>query len=66
MMDVAGQEEPESSSCHVFGLVAEQCGIRDAALADYHRVEKPDTEEGIATTTWDLAQRRIAALAMSK
>ena len=65
-MDVAGQEEPEGNTWYVFGRIAEQYGIRDAALADYRRVEKPDIEEGIATTSWALAQRRIAEISKNK
>ena len=61
-MEVGGQDEPEGSSWYVFGRIAEQYDIRDAALADYQRLKKPSSEIGIESSTWTLAQRRIAAL----
>ena len=61
-MDAAGQDEPDGSSWYVFGRIAEQYDIRDAALADYERLKKPSNEAGIGSSTWSMAQRRIAVL----
>ena len=62
-LDVAGQLEPEGNSWYVFGRIAEQYGLRDSALADYQRVDKPEKEEELPGSTWELARRRIAVLA---
>src|SRR5580658_4722464 len=65
-MEVAGQDEPEGNSWYVFGRIAEQYDIRDAALADYQRVKKPSSEIGIGSSSWALAQRRIAVLTQAR
>ena len=64
-MDVGGQEEPEGNSWYVFGRIAEQYGIDEAALIAYRRVEKPEHDYG-PDSTWALAQRRIALLTGKK
>ena len=60
-MIVGGQDEPEGNSWYVFGRIAEQYGITDAALAAYKRIEKPKSDDGLPASTWALAQRRLAA-----
>jgi tetratricopeptide (TPR) repeat protein len=61
-MEVAGQEEPEDNSWYVFGRIDEQYGITSDALAAYRRVSKPSTDEGLAGSSWAIAQRRLATL----
>jgi transglutaminase-like putative cysteine protease/tetratricopeptide (TPR) repeat protein len=65
-MEVAGIEEPDSSSWFVFGRIAEQYGIREAAIAAYSRVEKPSEKAAINDSTWALAQRRLKNLTAVK
>ncbi len=62
-MGVAIQEEPSASTWYVFGRIAEQYGLKDVALSDYAKVDKPATEDGLPASTWALAQRRNRALA---
>jgi tetratricopeptide (TPR) repeat protein len=57
MMEVGGLEEPNGYAWYVFGRIAEQFGIFDAAAADYRKVEKP--EENLVTSTYALAKRRL-------
>jgi tetratricopeptide (TPR) repeat protein len=58
-MDKRGTDDPGSSDWFVLGRIAENYGVRDAALAAYQRVEK---EELTGTSTWELTQKRIAAM----
>jgi len=58
-IDSRKAEQPSSADWFVLGRIAEDYGVRDAALAAYKRVEK---EEATGTTTWELAQRRLTAL----
>ena len=44
----------------VFGLIAESCGLEKAAREYYARLEEP--EEGVALSSWQLAQQRLEAL----
>lgn len=59
-MDNAGRAEPASHDWYVLGRIAENYGARDAALAAYKRVEKPDKLD--ASDTYILATRRLKAL----
>jgi len=58
-MDKRGQDDPGSDDWFVLGRLAENYGVRDAALAAYKRVEKG---EMTGTSTWELTQKRIAAM----
>jgi len=55
------QAEPRSVDWYVFGQIAEQYGLKDAARTYYARVEKPEDGDDPAAT-WYLAQRRLKAL----
>jgi hypothetical protein len=41
-MNAANMAEPNSATCFVIGAIDEQYGARDAAIAAYRRVEKPE------------------------
>jgi tetratricopeptide (TPR) repeat protein len=58
-------DEPESYDWYVFGRIAENYGVADAALAAYRRVEKKP-EDATGLSTWELAQRRLALLSPKK
>ena len=58
-MDRHGSDDPGSSDWYVLGRIAENYGVRDAALAAYKRVEKGDLT---GTSTWELTQKRIAVM----
>ncbi|HEX6095611.1 MAG TPA: DUF3857 domain-containing protein [Thermoanaerobaculia bacterium] len=60
-MEAAGSGEPQADDHYVLGRIAEEFGILDAAAAAYRKVEKdPDRN---ALSTWDLAQKRLSAMA---
>ncbi len=61
-MDLHDLKEPDSVSWYVFGRIAEQFGVREAAIAYYRKVTPPGPEEQPATSTYSLAQRRLMAL----
>jgi tetratricopeptide (TPR) repeat protein len=61
-MDEAGVEEPASHDWYVLGRIAENYGARDAALAAYKRVDKPEGTTNVNDSTYLLAQRRIKAM----
>jgi tetratricopeptide (TPR) repeat protein len=58
-MDKRGTDDPGSDDWFVLGRIAENYGVRDVAMAAYKRVEKGELT---GTTTWELTQRRIAAM----
>lgn len=61
-MDDAGREEPAPHDWYVLGRIAENYGARDAALAAYKRVDKPEGDPIVNDSTYLLAQRRLKAL----
>jgi transglutaminase-like putative cysteine protease/tetratricopeptide (TPR) repeat protein len=61
-MDDWGLEQPDSASWYVFGRIAEQYGMTDAAVAAYQRVEKPDFDWQIPSSTYQLAARQLVGL----
>jgi tetratricopeptide (TPR) repeat protein len=61
-MEAWGIDEPSSECWYVFGRIAEQFGVREAALADYARVPRPDRVIVSGASTYSIAQRRIAFL----
>ncbi|MCP4662553.1 MAG: hypothetical protein GY856_44725 [bacterium] len=46
-----------------FGRIAEHYGVADAAAQAYRKVEAPEREEDLLTSTYGVAQRRLEALA---
>ncbi len=62
LMEVWGLDEPDSATWYGFGRIAEQFGMRDAAVDAYRRVEAPKRKFAIDSSTWSLAQRRLKLL----
>jgi tetratricopeptide (TPR) repeat protein len=62
-MDDAGREEPAPHDWYVLGRIAENYGAKEAALAAYQRVDKPEGDPIVNDSTYLLAQRRMKALA---
>jgi Flp pilus assembly protein TadD/transglutaminase-like putative cysteine protease len=60
-MDSSGEREPQSHDWYVFGRIAENYGVTDAAIAAYTRVEKP--KQDLPGSTYILAQHRLDAIA---
>jgi tetratricopeptide (TPR) repeat protein len=58
-LDKSRRDLPDSSDWYVLGRMAENYGVRDAALAAYKRVDKKDGE---GASVWELAQRRLVAM----
>ncbi len=58
-LDKSRRDEPDSSDWYVLGRMAENYGVRDAALAAYKRVVKKEND---GASVWELAQRRLAAM----
>jgi len=58
-LDKSRRDQPDSSDWYVLGRMAENYGVRDAALAAYKRVVK---KEGDGASVWELAQRRLKAM----
>lgn len=58
-LDKSRRDLPDSSDWYVLGRMAENYGVRDAALAAYKRVDK---KEGDGASVWELAQRRLVAM----
>ncbi|OLC55806.1 MAG: hypothetical protein AUH92_01350 [Acidobacteria bacterium 13_1_40CM_4_69_4] len=61
-MQMNGSDEPQPNDWYVFGRIAEQYGVRDAAISDYMKVTPPESDEDILQSTYALAQKRLAAL----
>jgi tetratricopeptide (TPR) repeat protein len=61
-MDVKGVEEPEDEHWYVFGRIAEQFGVRQAAVTDYRKLKAPDPADASPTSTYVLAQARLKTL----
>ena len=59
-LDKSRRDQPDSSDWYVLGRMAENYGVRDAALAAYKRVVKKDPGDG--ASVWELAQRRLVAM----
>jgi tetratricopeptide (TPR) repeat protein len=56
-------DEPTDDFWYAFGRIAEQYGERDIALADYAKVKPPEDASLIYQSSYELAQRRMKALA---
>jgi transglutaminase-like putative cysteine protease/tetratricopeptide (TPR) repeat protein len=61
-LDLKPGKSPESDDWYVFGRLAEDLGLPDAARRYYARVTPPGPEESEATSTYRLAQRRLGVL----
>jgi predicted Zn-dependent protease len=65
-MDSLNLDEPDDDYWYAFGRIAEQYGEREAALADYARVTKPELAVQIPDSSYYLAQVRLQALHAEK
>lgn len=61
-MDELNLEEPNDDYWYAFGLIAEQYGERDIAIADYRKLKKPKQSIEIPSSSYLLAQARLKAL----
>jgi tetratricopeptide (TPR) repeat protein len=61
-MDDLNLDEPNDDFWYAFGLIAEQYGERNIAIADYRKLEKPKFALEIPTSSYTLAQMRLKAL----
>lgn len=64
-MDSASMVEPNSAVWFAMGLIYEQYGLKDAAIAAYRRVEPPEDRSfpfPFPEDTWVLAQNHLKAL----
>jgi tetratricopeptide (TPR) repeat protein len=61
-MDDMNLDEPNDAYWYAFGLIADQYGEREIAIADYRKLDKPKEPLEIPTSTWLLAQMRLKAL----
>lgn len=58
-LDKSRRETPDSSDWYVLGRMAENYGVREAALAAYKRVDKKEAD---GASVWELAQKRLKAM----
>jgi len=65
-MDAQRLDDPNSDFWYAFGLLAEQYGERDTALANYARVTKPEKPTEIPNSSYYLAQERVRLLLSEK
>jgi tetratricopeptide (TPR) repeat protein len=61
-LDVKYSGAVASHDCYVLGRIAENIGLVDAARKSYAKVRKPERESDLATSTYALAQGRLARL----
>lgn len=61
-MDELNLDEPSDDYWYAFGLIAEQYGERDVAIADYRRLQKPRDALSVPTSSYELARIRLKAL----
>jgi len=61
-MDKLNLVEPDDDYWYAFGLIAEQYGETQIAIADYHKLAKPKEPLAIPSSTYRLAQMRLKAL----
>jgi tetratricopeptide (TPR) repeat protein len=65
-MDLSNLDEPDTNYWYAFGRIAEQYGERDAAVANYERVTKPEEAIELPTSPYYLAQHRLQAMRSEK
>lgn len=58
--------EPEAFDWVVFGRIAEQYGEKTAAANDYRKVTKPEDDDELAISNWEIARRRLEILGVRK
>lgn len=61
-MDLLALDEPNSDYWYAFGRIAEQYGESDVARADYEKAEKPKKAAQMRSSSYQLAQLRLAAI----
>ena len=61
-MDAAGVDEPEPHDWYVFGRIAEQYGVTEAAISAYRKVTPPTDDGNPLQSTYTLARKRLALL----
>jgi tetratricopeptide (TPR) repeat protein len=61
-MDELDLDEPNDDYWYAFGLIAEQYGEKDVAIADYRKLKKPEHTLEIPSSSYLLAQMRLKAL----
>jgi transglutaminase-like putative cysteine protease len=54
--------DPDGNYWYAFGRIAEHVGELDVARAYYAKVEPPERAAFVQATSWQLAQRRLAAM----
>ncbi len=65
-MDLMNLDEPNPDYWYAFGRIAEQYGQRDAAIANYERVTKPEKAFLVPGSSYSLAQHRLQAMRSEK
>jgi tetratricopeptide (TPR) repeat protein len=61
-MDELNLDEPDDDYWYAFGRIAEQYGERDAAIADYRKLQKPKEPMALPASSYQLARTRLKAL----
>jgi len=61
-MDELNLDEPNDDYWYAFGLIAEQFGEREIAIADYRKLKLPKEPLETPTSSYTLAQMRMKAL----
>ena len=61
-MDELRLDEPNDDYWYALGLIAEQYGEREIAIADYRKLKKPKEVWNIPDSSYSLAQMRLKAL----
>ena len=63
---IMGSDEPDDEDWYVFGRIAEQYGFNQEAASMYRKLAKPRNELAIESSSYGLAQKRLAAIGKSK
>jgi tetratricopeptide (TPR) repeat protein len=61
-MDELSLDEPDDDYWYAFGRIAEQYGERDAAIANYRKLQKPKQPMALPSSSYQLAQTRLKVL----
>ena len=61
-MDQLSLDAPDDNYWYAFGRIAEQYGENQFAMNDYEKVKKPMKAEQIPSSSYKLAQTRLAAM----
>jgi len=65
-MAQAGEDEPDDNDWYVFGRIAESYGLNEEAGGMYRRAQRPRNEEGLAASSYALAQHHLKSLAPAR